>query len=121
MSGWDDELDGLLAQARATPALPSEVLIARVMADARAMQGGAVVAHAPAVALTARPGFWAVLTGALGGGGALAGISMATLAGVFLGVTQPAPVAAFTQTYLTGTALDLVDLLPADDALWAEE
>ncbi len=110
-----DDLDAALA---ALPRLvPSADLQARIMADAAAGQGAAWAR--PPIARRRR-GPWQRLAGTFGGGGALAGMSFALMAGVLLGVTQPEPVAALTSVLLAGSAPDSVDLLPDGDLFWAE-
>lgn len=125
MTNWDDDLNGLLATAKGQGMPPSDALVARVMADAAAVQHGVARASLAGLQVAPKsqrgPGFWARLAGAFGGIGAVAGMSAATVAGVFLGVAQPAPVAALTQALLTSAPLEQVDLLPGTDALWAEE
>lgn len=117
----DFDLDALLASARGYGPVPSETLMARVMADAVAVQPQPIerpLARTTAAKMLAR---WLdQLAAVFGGGGALAGISLAMVAGVFIGVVQPAPVAALTSALLVETQVDLVDLFPTDAALWEE-
>ena len=124
MNRSDSDLDGLLAQMRGDDPDPSAALMARVLADAAAVQprAGAAVSWitAPALPMVV-PSFWSQLAGVFGGGGALAGMSLATVAGVFLGIVQPAPVAALTQAFASVTPLEQMDLLPGEDTLWVEE
>lgn len=101
------DLDDLLAQARAEPAQPSAALLARVEADALALQ------PRPA-ARKARPhkGLWAALSEALGGRGALAGLGSAVAAGLIIGFVQPAPLVSVTGALWPDPAVEAVDLLP---------
>lgn len=119
MQDSDHDLDTLLAAARGAGPAPSDALMARVLADAAALQP-----RPPVVSTAANPPrrpWFAGLAALFGGGGAVAGISFAVLAGVFLGVVQPAPVAALTAVFLTDEAIGSVDLLPEPGALWTEE
>lgn len=112
------DLDALLAGARDEGPLPSDALIARVMADAVALQprpGQGVSWEKPVGAR------WLDRLAALfGGGGALAGVSLALMAGVFIGISQPEPVVALTQAFWDETQSETVDLFPANVAVWEE-
>lgn len=112
-------LDDVLAGARDTGPAPSDALIERVMADAAALQPRPVL---PSVARAKPAGVrWLDrLAELFGGGGALAGVGLAMVAGVFIGISQPEPVAALTQVLLDQTLSDTVDLFPTDVALWEE-
>lgn len=66
----------------------------RVLADAAVEQPRATVRPVPA------PGFWRSLLAALGGGGALAALSTAMLAGVWLGFAQPGAMDRVTEALL---------------------
>ncbi len=118
----DRDLDDLFSQAHAVePLLPSH-LVARIEADALAEQRArATAARRPAP--TARRG-WTAWLAALGGGGVVAGLATATLAGVWLGVAQPAPVSALTQkmsdAFLQNATLEQVELIPNLDAFVTE-
>lgn len=118
----DLDLNLLLAAARDDRPLPSEALMARVLADAVAQQPKPL-AHPLAVtpARAASTGWLDRLAAVFGGGGALAGVSLAMVAGVFIGIAQPAPVAALTSALLVGASLETVDLFPAEVALWEEQ
>lgn len=116
MNGMSDDLDALLAKAaRTRPALP-EALQARILADAAALQP-----RPPAAARAVRQGWLATLADILGGSGALAGMAAAALAGLYIGVSQPAPLTALTSALWNETPLDSLDLLPGVDALLAQE
>ena len=117
MNGLND-LDDLFAAARGQAAQPSEALLARVMADAEALQP-----QTPSAPCSPAPlGFWAGFAAMFAGGGAMAGMgTAAVVAGLFLGIVQPAPVAALTDA-LGVSALDAsYDFLPGIDPLIAEE
>ncbi|MEZ5796329.1 MAG: dihydroorotate dehydrogenase [Paracoccaceae bacterium] len=84
-----DDLELLFAAARADAPRPSPALMARVLADAYDAQPAA---PAP-VAVTAPTPWWsramAALSASFGGGGVLAGLGTAAVAGVFLGYASP--------------------------------
>lgn len=115
----DHELDDLFAQARITAPPPSEALMLRVLADADLHQPRP--ASRPAAP---RIGFLASLLAGLGGGGALAGLATATLAGFYIGFVQPSSVAALTETIwrqdMAELALDSVELIPDLDSYLPE-
>lgn len=85
----DDDLDGLFAEARADSPAPSPALMARILADAAAVQPRP--AAAPPRRAVPRFGLGAVLA-ALGGFGSLAGLASAAVAGLWIGLAPPAAV-----------------------------
>lgn len=99
------DLDDLFALARRQEASPD--LLARVMSDAEA----AMVPEVPR-----RSARWRMFRVLLGGAGALTGMATAALAGVWIGMAEPAPVAAVTDALWTET----VDVMPTYEFL-AEE
>lgn len=129
----DDDLDvdALLAEASGLRVDPSPALTARILSDAAAAQ------PQPQRAAGRRPprkaaGLWdwlarrtsgraSGLAADLGGIGALAGLSLAGLTGLFLGVANPTALQTLT-TLISGQAVqvDQMDLLPATDTLWTE-
>lgn len=115
----DTDLEGLFAEARAERPSPSASLTARITADADAVQ--AAFRSAP---IPARPRRWAGWIAAMGGNGVLAGLATATLAGLWLGFAQPAPILTLTQTvsdaYATDAGLGSVELIPSLDAFGLE-
>ncbi len=114
----EDDLDRLLAVARAAGPQPGADLIARILTDAATAQP---IAPRRAPLAAPRRTRLAWLASVFGGGGALAGISLAMVAGVFVGVVQPAPVAALASVFIVDATMDSVDLLPLDSALWGED
>ncbi len=132
--GWSDaELDSLFAEAEAGLA-PSDALMARVLADAAAVQAASVQAgagQAGAVRAGERPvgreappparSFWTGLAAVFGGGGALAGLGTAALAGLYLGFAQPSALTSLTAGFSSDVSIDSMDLMPGIDALLAEE
>lgn len=108
-----DDLDDLLALAARKPAVPSEALMERVLADAMALQPAAVMFR-PAVP-AAKPGVLARLAAVFGGPPALAGLGTAAVFGLALGYLSPA-----TMDYLTGTSTDTAEFFPDSDLLTTE-
>ena len=88
MQTHDFDLDALLvAAAKDVAQEPSEGLMARVLADAEAMQPKA----APVARPQPRRGLFSALVEALGGWPSLGGLAAATVAGVWIGfVATPA-------------------------------
>ena len=116
-----DELGDLFAMAAQRP-VPSEALLTRVLADAVAEQPRpptqqAARPHSARLAAS-RPGFWASLADVFGGGGALAGIGTAAVAGVVIGFAQPAGLGTLTEA-VWGTPLETVELIPSVETLFA--
>lgn len=118
----DLDLDGLFAQAAARDPIPSAALLARIEADALREQPRPVAAAPAAPAVRPRPvwGLGALLADVLGGGRALAGLSLAAASGLWIGVAQPTALSPVTE-YLTGTSTASLELLPSDLSLLAGE
>ncbi len=110
-----DMLDDLFQTARRTPAEPSSDLLARVQADALAMQPvrGAVL-PAPQTGLFMR------LLGALGGWPAAAGLATATVAGLWIGMFPPDLVSDGLSQVLYGADTMTVDPLGGFDYVLLE-
>jgi hypothetical protein len=114
----DSDLDDIFAEARVTMAGPSPDLMARVLADAEA--------HQPATpglrraVPPPRQGLWAAMMAAIGGGAALAGLSTATVAGLWIGFAQPTTLLNVTDSFLPTETLESVDLLPSFDTILTE-
>ncbi len=117
MTTEHSDLDALFATAASVRAVPSDALMTRILADADAVQP--VVAR-PVPAVTA-PGWFQTLADWFGGGMSLAGMSMAALTGLYLGIAQPLPVAALTELVTGTTTLESLDLLPSTGTLWTQE
>lgn len=111
-------LDALFAAARAAePPVPPD-LLARVMADAVAVQP---VAAAPQSARRRIPGRWlAEVFTLLGGHGAIAGLGAAGLAGFWIGFADPAGLTLLGEDDLSAEALAVVELYPADLESWSQ-
>ncbi len=80
--GAEAALVAVFAAARAAAPEPSAVFLARVLADAEAVQAQR---RAPVPSRPARQGRWRGILAALGGWGAAGGLATATLAGLWLG------------------------------------
>lgn len=95
-------LDRFFEAARAEAPLPRDDFMARLTAEALAEMpvAGARVADDA-------PGFWAQLSGALGGWGGLSGLVAACAVGIWVGVNPPTGLADEFETYRggDGTAL----------------
>jgi len=110
----DKELDDFFAAARGAPE-PSEDLMARVLADAAALQPEA---RGFAPVDVPQPGLWASVMEMIGGWPALSGVAAAGVAGLWLGVAPPASIEDFAAGVLgTGTAVNFVG---EDFAAWDE-
>lgn len=104
----EDRLEDLFAAARAAPPVPSEALMARVMAEALAEQPRPAGRVAPAT----RPRLLARMVWALGGSGVLAGMGTAAAAGLYIGFVQPSGLAGLHEAVL-GVPLETVELVPS--------
>ena len=97
MTNKDDELDILFNAARGSTVAPSNDLLGRIMADADAAMPNAHTA--PKITAT-KSGIFATLWSAIGGWPAAVGMAAATLAGVWIGFSQPAGLDLLTESYL---------------------
>ena len=111
-----DDLDDLFAGARRASMQPSEALMARVLADGAALQGGPAVV----MAVAPRAGWLAGLAALFGGAGSLVGVGSAAVAGLFFGFVQPDSLGSVADIW-AGVTVDQVDLMPQLDMLLAEE
>jgi hypothetical protein len=107
----DDDTDALLALAARQRPKPSPGLMARVLADALALQ---------TAARPVRQGLWARLADAFGGAPVLAGLGSSVALGLAIGYVNPT-----TADYLTGglsglSGTETLDLFPGTDALLTE-
>ncbi len=112
-----DDLDDLLAGASRASMQPSDALVARVLADAAALQ---VQAGPVVVAAEPRGGWLAGLAACFGGAGSLVGVGSAAVVGLFFGFVQPDGMGAVADMW-AGASVDQVDLMPQLDVLLAEE
>lgn len=114
-----DELDDFFTAARGEGPVPSGALMARVLADADAMQPR--VALALAVAEPAAASRWRrwlmAISAAVGGGAMATGLASAAVAGVFIGYAGPV-----TSDWLAGAVSgdEDVQMMAASD-LFLEE
>ena len=115
----ETDLESIFAAARSGRPSPSAGLTARILADAEAVQAAFQPAPAPV-----RPRRWSGWIAAMGGNGVLAGLATATLAGLWLGFAQPAPVSTLTQTvsdaFAADAGLGAVELIPPLDSFGLE-
>ena len=120
----DAGVDAMFGAARSQPLHPlSDDLFARIMADAADVQPRGVARSTPVGG-----GMRRALVDLLGGWPTLAGLTTATLAGIWIGVAQPAGVVALQGNFgLTPVATQdgaisygIEDLMPGFDSLVQE-
>lgn len=104
----DNDLDDLFARARDARPAPSPDLMARILCDAEAERPRSVPGPVRPAHRVRRPWTMALF----GGGGLLAGLATATVAGIWIGVQQPAPVAEALWRGAAASPLDSLDLVP---------
>jgi hypothetical protein len=114
----DNELDDLFATARALKVEPSTDFMARILQDAEANQPHSLGINVPSAAR--KKGLWATMLAAIGGGAAFAGLSTATIAGLWLGFVQPTPLTTVTDSFWASETLESVDLIPSFDNILTE-
>jgi hypothetical protein len=105
------DLEDFFSTARRQTVDAPPDLMTRVLLDAQAVQPRAKTpVSAP------RPGFWAQLLAGIGGAPALAGLSTAMLAGLWIGFAQPVALSNVTDVFLAGsTVIEPLDVIPAFD------
>lgn len=117
----DDDLDDLFGRMRDAAPMPSARLLSRIEADALAEQDRRAVAATARARIPAprRKSLWASF---FGDRAVLATLGCATLAGVWIGLAQPQPVADLSERLVAafGTSSDDVDLLPTLDSFVME-
>ncbi len=115
------ELEDLMAKMRAATPAPSGALLARIEADAVAAQPRA---RPRSPAADRPPGLLEAWFALVGGKTAAAGLALAALTGVWLGFSQPGPVALITEGVSAGLGRDgtieFVELIPGFDPLATE-
>lgn len=105
--GTDDMLESLFEAARAAQEPADAALMARVLADARAVQ-----AETGPTALPRRgPGLWAML----GGWPAMGGLATATVAGLWLGFTPALGVGTAVSGLITASPGDVLSLMDVSE------
>ena len=116
-TGFDDTwLEADFATARDAAPDPSDALMARVMADADAVQAEMARARGmPAAPRRGLAGVWR----ALGGWPAVAGLSTAAVTGIWIGVAPPDALAVTAQSVLGSDVLLALD--GGDDVFLTEE
>ena len=114
----DRDLEALFAAARTAPPVPSDALMARVLADALEQQP-APQSPQPAPRMVRPVRFWEPLAALFGGTGALAGMGGAAVVGLFIGYVQPSGLASLSDA-VWGGALESVALMPSVDPLLDE-
>jgi hypothetical protein len=121
----DSELDGFFSAARAAAPAPSAALLDRIEADARhelALRSASVPTRRPGLG---RPAGWlARLIASIGGLPAAGGLAAATVAGLWIGLAQPAALGGLTAALGVPSAadagLDRVELIPSLDPFATE-
>lgn len=103
----DAALEALFDEARATPPALPEGLAARILADAEA----ALPPPEPAAARAPARGGWRGFLDALGGWPAFAGLSAATMAGLWIGLAAPDSLGTMA-TGVLGDGYDFTALAP---------
>ena len=83
-----DPLDAVFKQAAETPESASDDFMARILADAQALQPSAPDLTSPPVS-EPEEGLWSRMWQGLGGWSSFAGLATATAAGVWIGVDTP--------------------------------
>ena len=119
----DIDLDALFSEAAMLRAEPSMGLASRILADADRLQPKLQPLARPVILAKPHGGAFGWVTGftdVLGGMRAVAGLSLAGLMGLYLGVAQPAAVQSLTALMSGTTTVEQMDLLPAIGTLWAE-
>lgn len=124
----DFDLDALLAEAAEMRVTPSPELTSRILQDAVNLQPKPQVWPQPIVRKEEPQsfsggffGWFTAFADVLGGGRAVAGLSLAALTGLYLGVAQPNLMQSLTSsTAADSTVSDQIDLLPATGTLWTE-
>lgn len=106
----DAFLDALFEEAKGARGDAPDVspdLMARILADAEAVQAGFAPPPARA-ARPERPGLFRQISNALGGWPALAGLATASVCGLWLGISPPEGLRDMASLYVTGdeTLLD---------------
>ncbi|ABD56050.1 hypothetical protein [Jannaschia sp. CCS1] len=110
----DDALDAMFAQAREEG--PSPDLMARVLADADAVQAKARPVVAPV-----RESWWAGLLQGLGGWSAVSGITAAGVMGLALGLYSPDTLSGLWDSDTLSLGYGTIEFTPDLGDLWTED
>ncbi|MEM9583405.1 MAG: hypothetical protein AAGA08_09860 [Pseudomonadota bacterium] len=109
----DDALDALLSDLGRRAPQPSDALIDRIVADAKAEQPQADLRK------VSKQNLWSQIVEALGGWAGLGGLVTATAAGVYIGFVQP-DLMQFESADGEEAAFTAMSLLPDDDLFFDE-
>lgn len=107
------ELDALFAEARATPPAASDALLARIEAEALALQPAPVRA---AAVVEAKGGGWFTLDLGFSGWSSLGGLTAALVVGFGIGLSPPDAVSTLTSDLLGTDASALEDVFWSFDS-----
>lgn len=119
-----DDLDDLLARARAAPLVAAPAFMARVLADAEALQPRPEADNRPKAVRAPGLGVAVLrrMIGAFGGAVGVAGVGSAALAGLLIGYVQPEPMLTIADSYGLAASGDAgLDLLSEYDSLLSLE
>lgn len=116
----DDFLDNFFVAARTEHPVPDAALYARILADAEGVQAG-FNAVCDTTSDTTPQGIFVRLSQALGGGLALAGLTTAAVAGLWIGLAAPQSIHDLTAGYIgMEAAPPFADLMPSLDLFLVE-
>lgn len=113
-----DPLEALFAQAKADG--PGPDLMARVLADADAVQGLSATS-APAAEGRSGGTWWAGLLSVLGGWSAVSGITAAGVMGLAVGLYSPDTVSGFLDAQSLSFGTDALEMTPDMADFWTED
>lgn len=117
----ETQLENLFETARKTSPTLSASLTARILADAEAVQEAAI-RSTDSRKTPKHPSFWQRMIAGLWGWPGLTGLASAAVAGLWIGVSQPAVVGAFADAYFYGVEDEAgVEMGLAFEVLFAEE
>lgn len=108
----DDMIDDLFGLAQSQTPAPSDDLMARILADAAAVQPSVASASPP------QAGFMQSLMDLIGGWPSVGGLAMAGVAGIWVGFAPPTVVSDWTAE-LVGTPVT-IDMLGSTDSYFLE-
>ena len=112
----DDQLEDVFAAARRAAAVPSEALLARIIADAEDAMPVRTASRDPARVAPARAGLLRWL-GAQAGWGALGGLATATVAGLWFGYAGLGETGPLAGLVGAGASVGATELLPGGDTI----
>ena len=120
------DLASCFAAGRTHPAEASPDLLARVLADGLDRQPAMARVTGRAAGQKAQPGGWRFVLACLGGWGAVSGLGVASIAGLWLGISPPGQMAILTDGVLglattnAAVEVDQIELLPNFETLLTE-